>query len=113
MIKIYHHNRCRKSRAGLDYLNQKTKDFEIIDYLNHPLSETELADLIKLTGKKPFELVRTQEELYKKKYKGKSIVDAEWIKILAANPKLIQRPIVVIGNKAVLAQPPDELDKIL
>ena len=113
MIKIYHNTRCRKSRAGLEYLNKKVKDFEIVEYLKQTLTESELKNLVKLLNKKPFELVRTQEEIYKKNFKTKDISDNEWVKILAENPKLLQRPIVVNGNKAVLAQPPEEINKIL
>lgn len=113
MIKIYHNNRCKKSRAGLDYLSNKTKDFEVIEYLKNPLNEQELSAIIKKLHKKPFEIVRTQEEIYKKNYKGKELSDKEWIEVLATYPKLIQRPIIVNGDKAILAQPPEELDKIL
>ncbi|MFC2086391.1 arsenate reductase family protein [Bacteroidota bacterium] len=113
MLKIYHNTRCRKSRAGLDYVLAKGIDYEIIEYLKKPLSETELADLINKTGKKPIELVRTQEEIYKKNYKGKNLSDDEWIKVLAENPKLIQRPIIVNGNKAVLGDIVENIDTLL
>jgi arsenate reductase-like glutaredoxin family protein len=69
--------------------------------------------LLKRTGKTAFELVRTLEPLYKNLYKGKSLADEEWISILVEKPQLLQRPIVVNGEKAVLANPPEELEKIL
>ena len=61
----------------------------------------------------PGNLVRTQEDYYKKELKGKDIPDEEWISILASNPKLIQRPIVVTEHKAVLGQPPGNIDNLL
>jgi polyphosphate kinase len=70
-------------------------------------------DIIEKTGEKPFYFVRTQEKEYRELYKGKDISDGEWIKILSATPKLLQRPIVVNGNKAVIARPPEMVDKIV
>jgi arsenate reductase (glutaredoxin) len=112
-IKIYHNSRCRKSRAGLEYLGAKTKDFEVIEYLKTSITEEELRDILMKLNKKPSEIVRTQEEVYKKELKGKNFTDDEWIKILLENPKLIQRPIVVGKYKAVIAQPPEELDCLI
>lgn len=112
-MKIYHNPRCAKSRAGLKYLENKTGDFEIVKYLEKGISAKELGELIALTGKKPFEFVRTQEQIYKNEYKGKTLSDEEWIKVLAENPKLLQRPIVVNGDKAVLGNPPENIDSVL
>jgi arsenate reductase (glutaredoxin) len=112
-VKIYHNNRCRKSRAGLEFLQNKGIQPEIIDYINAPLKEDEIASLLKLFGKKPMELVRTQEDFYKKELKNKNLTDAQWIKILSENPKLIKRPIVVKGKKAVWGDPPTEINNVL
>ena len=113
MFKIYHNTRCKKSRAGLKYIKDKGLEFEIIEYLKNPLSEKELKNLVKMLRKKPFELVRTQEELFKTRYKGKNLTDDEWIKILAENPKLIRRPIIVKGDKAVLGDIVEHIDALL
>jgi polyphosphate kinase len=59
-----------------------------------------------------FELVRTQEELYRKEYKGKELTEDEWVKILAENPRLMKRPIVINGKQAILAQPPELIERI-
>ncbi len=112
-MKIYHNPRCSKSRAGLKYLENKTSDFEIIKYLEEGISVKDLRELIALTGKKPFDFIRTQEQDYKDEFKGKVLSDEEWIKVLAENPKLLQRPIVVNGNKAVLGNPPENIDSVL
>ncbi|MCF8343324.1 MAG: arsenate reductase (glutaredoxin) [Bacteroidales bacterium] len=113
MITIYHNPRCKKSRAGLQYLEEKGVDFNIRKYLQQPLSKAELKDLLMKLDKKPSDIVRTQEDIYKKQFKGKNFTDDEWIEIIVENPKLLQRPIVEKEYKAVLAQPPENIDELL
>jgi arsenate reductase (glutaredoxin) len=113
MIRIYHNPRCRKSRAGLEYLQEKAIDFETIDYIKRGISREEIKDILKKMDTPPSNLVRTQEDYYKKELKGKNIPDDEWISILAENPRLIQRPIIVTEHKAVLGQPPENIDNLL
>ena len=95
MIRIYHNPRCRKSRAGLEYLQQKAKGFETIDYIKKGISEEEIREILEKMNAPPSNLVRTQEDYYKKELKGKDISGDEWIRILAEHPRLIQRPIIV------------------
>jgi arsenate reductase (glutaredoxin) len=113
MIRIYHNPRCRKSRAGLEYLQDKTGHFEIINYIKNGISREEIREIIGKMNTSPSNLVRTQEDYYKKQLKGKDIPDEEWISILAENPRLIQRPIIVTEYKAVLGQPPENIDNLL
>jgi len=110
MYTIYHNPRCKKSRAGLQYIQERTKNLEVIEYLKIPLAEKDLEMLLMKLNKKPFDMVRTQEDVYKSDYKGKNFNDHEWIKIMIENPKLIKRPIVVKGNKAVWGDPAEELE---
>jgi len=112
-MKIYHNPRCSKSRAGLQYLEEKGYDIEIKKYLVDGLTETELKEIIAKTGKKPHLFVRIQEKYYIDNYQGKEFSDDEWIKMLVENPKLLRRPIVVNGNKAVLANPPENIEEIV
>lgn len=112
MFTIYHNPRCSKSRAGLAYLEAKGVEFQVIDYLKNPLSKKKLKDLLMKMNLKPIEIVRTQEDLYKSDFKNKNFTDDEWISILIENPKLIQRPIVAKNNKAVLAQPPENIEEL-
>ena len=112
-MKIYHNPRCSKSRNGLKYLEEKGCEFEVVKYLDEGISEQELTDIIALTGKKPKDFVRTHEKDYIAQYKGKTLSDKEWIKVLAENPKLLHRPIVVNGDKAVLGNPPENIEEIL
>ena len=113
VMKIYHNPRCAKSRAGLKYLEEKGYDIEIKKYLTDGITESELKEIITKSGEKPFSFVRTQEKEYKEIFKGKKLSDDEWIKALIEHPRLLQRPIVVNGNKAVLANPPENVENII
>ena len=113
MLKIYHNPRCRKSREGLEYLSGKSGDFIVVDYIKNGISESEIRDILEKMGVSASNLVRTQEDYYKKELKGKDISDNEWITILSGNPRLLQRPIVITEHKAVLAQPPENMDILL
>lgn len=112
MIKIYHNPRCKKSRAGLEYLKSKGVDFEIVEYLKNPITEDEFKDILIKLNLKPQDMIRTQEDIYKKQFKGKNFTDDEWVKIMVENPKLIKRPIVVKDYKAVWADPPENMDEL-
>jgi len=109
MIKIYHNPRCKKSRAGLQYLTGKGIEPEIINYINDGISEAVLEDLLKRLNKKPEEIIRKQESFYKSDLKGKNFNDNEWVRILSENPKLIQRPIIVKEYKAVIGDPVENI----
>ncbi len=113
VMKIYHNPRCTHSRAGLLYIEKKGFDLEIRKYLTEGLTESELLEIVRKTGKKPEELVRTQEALYKSEFKGKQLTDEEWVRVLIEHPNLLRCPIVVNGEKAVVAFPPEEIEKII
>lgn len=112
-MKIYHNPRCSKSRLGKAYLEEKGLDFEVVEYLKNPISESELADLLMKLNMKPQELLRKNEAVYKSEFKGLNFTDEEWIKVMVENPKLIERPIVVNGNRAVVARPTEKIDEIV
>ncbi|MGM0406627.1 MAG: arsenate reductase family protein [Bacteroidota bacterium] len=112
--KIYHNTRCKKSRAGLKYLEDIGIKPQIIQYLkDQPFTEKSLKEVLKKLDLKPYEIIRTQEADYKQKYKGKDFSDDEWIKILVNNPKLIRRPIIVKDNKAVLGDIIEHIDTLI
>ena len=104
-MKIYHNNRCSKSRQCLALM--PTDGVEIVDYIKNPMNITELSTLIKKIGITPMQLIRKGEPLWKESYKGKELSDAELIDAMVANPKLIERPIVETKDKAVVCRPPE------
>ncbi len=112
MYTIYHNPRCKKSRAGLLYATEKKMEFQVREYLKEPLSEAELTALVMKLHVKPRELVRTQEEIFRKELKRLNLNDEEWIKVMVENPKLIHRPIVEGKYKAVVGDPPENIDQL-
>jgi len=113
MIKIYHNTRCRKSREGLEIIKNSGKDFEIIEYLKKPLTFNQLKEIISLLKIEPIELIRKNETDWKTNFKGKDLSKDEIIKAMVDYPKLIERPIVINNNKAVLGRPPEKIKTIL
>jgi arsenate reductase len=113
MIKIYHNPRCRKSREGLEILEKSGKDFEVITYLEDIPTKEELSTLIGNLGISPEKLVRKNEAIWKENYRGKELSDEEIIDAMVAHPKLIERPIVSNGDKAVVGRPPENICSIL
>jgi arsenate reductase len=107
MIEIFHNNRCSKSRCALQYLEDSKLEFKTVHYLQDAPSVDELSTLIKKMGINPIDLVRKNESIYKEQFKNKSYSDAEWLQILHENPILIERPIVIKGNRAIVARPPE------
>lgn len=80
-----------------------------MEYLINPPNKIELKEVLKKLGMKPGQIIRKGEAIYKENYKGKSYTDEEWIEIMANNPILMERPIVVKGNKAVMGRPPENV----
>ncbi|MFD2287999.1 arsenate reductase (glutaredoxin) [Pedobacter petrophilus] len=113
MIQIYHNNRCTKSRQALAELESSGKAFEVIYYLETPLNKIQLKGLLSKPGIAPFDLIRKGEKIFIENYKGKILTDPEWIDAMVEHPILIERPIVVSGNKAVIARPTEKINEIL
>jgi arsenate reductase (glutaredoxin) len=112
MVTIYHNPKCKKSRAGLQYLQDKGLEITIIEYLKNYISRAELKEILAKLNMKPHDIIRTQEDAYKESFKGKNFSDEEWIDIMIEYPKLIQRPIVVKGYKAVIGNPVEEIERL-
>ncbi|MEZ4797750.1 MAG: arsenate reductase (glutaredoxin) [Flavobacteriaceae bacterium] len=109
MIEIYHNPRCSKSREALNILENENVEFKVIKYLDEPLSDKKLSEIIKLLKIKPIQLVRKNESLWKDHYKSLTLSDKELIDIMIKNPKLIERPIVINGKKAIIGRPPQAI----
>jgi arsenate reductase len=112
-MKIYHNPRCSKSRQTLQIIKDAGADVEIIEYLNEIPSQEELAAILAKLNMDAEDILRKGEDIYKQNYKGKIFSNDEWIKIMVENPKLIERPIVIKGNKAVLGRPPENVNEFL
>nr|VFK22204.1 MAG: arsenate reductase [Candidatus Kentron sp. LFY] len=111
---IYHNPRCSKSRDALQMLKDRHIEVEIIQYLKHPPSEQELGELLVGLGMEPRELMRRKEKPYKAKGLDNQDLDrASLIRAMVEDPILIERPIVLIGDKAVLGRPLDKVAEIL
>ncbi|CAM1367017.1 conserved protein of unknown function [Tenacibaculum soleae] len=113
MIQIFHNNRCSKSRCGLEILENSGKKFEVVKYLDNAPSEKELNEIISLLNITPIQLVRKNEKIWKEEFKGKELSDTEIVQAMVNNPKLIERPIVINGNKAVIGRPPENILEII
>ena len=112
MIKIYHNNRCAKSRCALQILEQNAQPFELVEYLKTPPDAATLKQLLQLLGKKPLELIRQKDPVFQEQFKGKSLTDEAWIEVMVQHPVLIERPIVVAGDKAWVARDAESLEEI-
>ncbi|HLS31559.1 MAG TPA: arsenate reductase (glutaredoxin) [Flavobacteriaceae bacterium] len=112
-ITIYHNNRCSKSREALALLEERNLDPEVRYYLKDAPSTTEITDLLKKLNMKPEDLIRKKETIYKENFKGKDLTEDEWITILSENPRLIERPIVINGDKAAVGRPTENIEEIL
>jgi arsenate reductase len=113
MISIYHNPRCSKSRQGLALLEASGKEFEIINYLEDKLTVLQLDDIISKLAIEPLELIRKNEAIWKSEYKGKTLSNKKLIEAMVKYPKLIERPIVVHNNKAVIGRPAENILSII
>ncbi len=113
MITIYHNNRCRKSREGLEILGISGKEYSVREYLNDVPTKDELKNILAILNINPIELIRRNESIWKENYKNVTLTDDEIIDAMIKYPKLIERPIVINGEKAVIGRPPSKILDII
>ncbi|MCD8402789.1 arsenate reductase (glutaredoxin) [Tenacibaculum finnmarkense] len=117
MIQIYHNPRCSKSRQGLEILENSEKEFEVVKYLENIPSEKQLTQIIRLLNIAPIDLVRKNEKIwkeeFKEQFKNNELSDNQLIKAMLNHPKLIERPIVVNADKAVIGRPVENILTII
>jgi len=113
MITVYHNPRCSKSREGLALIQKSGKDFYVREYLKTPLSEVELEKLIDKLEMTPLELVRNNEEIWKKEFKGKDLSSEDIMAAMLKHPKLIERPIIETEKKAVVGRPSSKITELI
>lgn len=112
-MKIYHNPRCSKSRQTLQLIKDANAEVEIVEYLNAIPSKEELKDILEKLNLNAVDILRKGEADYKENFKGKELNNDEWIDAMIKYPKLIERPIVVKGNKAVLGRPPENVLELI
>ena len=105
-MKIYHNPRCRKSRETLSLIKENNYEVIVVEYLKNPLTKKEIKHLIKLLNIAAYQLIRIEEKLFKEKYKNHNLSEQDCIDLLCKHPILLQRPIVVKDNAAVIGRPP-------
>jgi len=109
LVRIYHNPRCRKSRQALQLLETLENNYEVIEYLKTPLKFEELKIILKKLNLKPVDLIRKSENIFKEKYKDKKLTEEQWIEAMIINPALIERPILVKGDMAIIGRPPENI----
>ena len=112
-ITIYHHPRCSKSRAACELIAARGVEATVIDYLKSPPSRDELRVLLDKLGMTASELVRRGEAAFSEHYAGRELSNEQWLDALIAHPILIERPIVVCGDQAVIGRPPEKVLELL
>ncbi|MEM7086920.1 MAG: arsenate reductase family protein [Bacteroidota bacterium] len=113
MITIYHNPSCSKSRACHHILTDVGSHVKVINYKQTPFTEETLTALLGLLKMKPADLVRTNETIWKEQFKSKKLTNKGIIKAMLAYPQLIERPIVVKGDTAIVARPPERVLELL
>ena len=112
-VVIYHNPRCSKSRAACALLVERGVEPQVVEYLKTPPDAAQLSALLAALGMPAGELVRRGEKVFKEKYRGRDLDEQGWIDAMVADPILIERPIVVIGDRAVVGRPPERVLALL
>jgi arsenate reductase len=113
-LEIFHNPRCSKSRAALSIIEAAGVEFDVVRYLDDPPSSERLAEILHMLGMKPRELMRRKEAVYRELgLDDEGLGDQALVDAMAANPILIERPIVVLGDKGCLGRPPENVAAFL
>lgn len=112
-IILLHNANCSTSRKALDLLKSKKIEPEVRQYLKDPLTEAEISGLLHKLKISAFDLVRKKDKLYQEQYKGKKLAEQQWIKLMHQHPVLIERPVVIAGNKAVIGRPLENIEMLV
>jgi arsenate reductase len=113
-LTIYQKPTCTTCRTVLKMLQQSGVDFDAINYYIEPIPKTKLNDLLVKMGIKPRGLLRSKEPIYKQlRLAERNLSDDQLVDLMVKHPDLIERPIIEIGERAILARPPERLKEIL
>lgn len=113
MIEVYHNPRCTKSRQAIKYLEEKGIEFKPILYLKEGLNQDELEEVVNKLNYKPIDLIRKNEAIWKSEFKAKQLTDEQIIMAMIEHPKLMERPIIINGSKAIVARPTEKIEEVL
>ena len=113
MIEILHNPRCSKSRAALSFLKESGRDVKKILYLENPLNKEAIRDVLKKLNIPACDLVRKNESIYIDAFKDKELTDEEWVEVMVKYPKLIERPVIINGDRAVIGRPLEKVEEII
>lgn len=113
MIQIYHNSRCSKSRDCLAFIENSKKEFKIINYLINPPSFDELSVIIKKLQLEPLDLVRQKEKVWIENFKNQKLNAQEIIQAMVSNPILIERPIIIKENSAIIGRDLKKVDSFI
>jgi arsenate reductase len=111
-VQIWHNTRCSKSRDAFQWLAEKNIDSDWVEYMKNSISKEELSEVLKKLSISAYDLIRKKEKLFVENWKGQDKTEAEWIEIMVQNPQLIERPIVIKGNKAIIARPLENIEQL-
>lgn len=112
-VKIWHNPKCSKSREAVEILQENGCKAEIVKYLEEKPDEKKIKALLKMLGITPRELMRTKEDIYKELNLKDEKSDEALISAMAQNPKLIERPIIIKGERAIIGRPVEKIDEFL
>lgn len=112
-VLVYHNGECSKCKELTEILQSKGIEADYKFYMHEPMTADELKVLLTKLNLSAKEIIRINEPVFKEKYDGKELADLEWIRAIIDNPILLQRPIVVNNDKAVIARPPEKVLEIL
>ncbi|WP_304343414.1 arsenate reductase family protein [Chryseobacterium koreense] len=113
MITLLHNNSCSKSRCVFDYLEAEKIPYELVDFVNHPVSEQFLKSVLQKLNLPVEAIIRKNEMLFQEQFAQKDISEEEWLKILIENPELMQRPILIKDEVAIIGRPFEKVVEFL
>jgi arsenate reductase len=112
IVQVWHNSRCSKSRNAVQWMFEKEIENESLDYLKFPISKEELSSVLNKLSISAFDLIRKNEKVFVENWKNKNKTEAEWIEIMIQNPQLIERPIVIKGERAIIARPLEMIEQL-
>ncbi len=111
-VEIWHNSRCSKSRDAFQWLAEKKIENEWVDYMKTPITQERLKGVLNKLAIPAIDLIRKKEKIFIENWKGQEKTEEDWIKIMIANPQLIERPIVIKGKNAVIARPLNLIEQL-